>query len=69
MMLSSNADVVTNFVRTYFSVYERFAKVQIITAKGVKLTQVHIKYHKSNTGQYLQVIVKLHVHELIKLLR
>ena len=39
VVLSSNVYVVTNFIHTYFSVYERFAiKVQIITAKGVKPT-------------------------------
>ena len=59
MMLSSNAYVVTNFIRSYFSVYERFAKVQIITVKEVKTTQVYIKYNKLNTVQYLQVIVTL----------
>ena len=37
-LLSSNVYVVTNFIRTYFSVYDRFAKVQIIAAKDVKPT-------------------------------
>ena len=46
VLLSSNAYVVTNFIRSYFSVYERFAKVQIITVEGGRLTQVYIKYNK-----------------------